>query len=66
MSSPELRQEPVGVKLATPDSDVDETSIQDEIFAEDEEADDAGGLFGSDEEDEGLQYSATLSTSVRL
>lgn len=66
MSSPEASQEPVNGKPATPssNSDVDKNSIQVENFAEDEEVDDAGGLFGSDEEDEDLEYQATLLSSL--
>ena len=64
MSSPGLSQGPINGKLATPtsNSDKEKHSVQDERFAEDEEVDDAGGLFGSDEEEEeeeedgGLQY----------
>ena len=51
---------------STSNSEVDKNSIQDEIFAEDEDLDDAGGLFGSDEEEEESQYKATLSTALGL
>lgn len=66
MSSPEPNQEAINGKLATPtsNSDVDENTRQDELFAEADEMDAEGGLFGSDEEDEGLPYNATLSTSL--
>ena len=59
-------QEPVNGKLVTSvsNSDVDKNSIQDEIFAEDEDLDDAGGLFGSDEEEERPKYYATLSNPL--
>lgn len=68
MNGPELSQGPVNSKLATPtsSSDVDKNSTQDEMFAEDKEVDDAGGLFGSDEEDEGPQYNATSPDSLWL
>ena len=49
MSSPELSQEAIGGTA------VDANHDQNRVFAEDDEVDDAGGLFGSDEEDEGLE-----------
>lgn len=66
MSSPITNPRLADGKLATStsNSDADKNSIQDEIFAEDEDLDDAGGLFGSDEEEEESQYKATLSTSL--
>lgn len=59
-------QEPVDGKLvtSTSNSDVDNNSIQDEVFAEDGNLDDAAGLFGSDEEEERLQYYATPSNPL--
>lgn len=64
MSSPQLSQEVVSGTLATIASDVDTISVTNDIFAEEEEADDAAGLFGSDEDDEGPQYSAILFKSL--
>lgn len=58
MSSPALSQEPTNYKIASPASDVNGNGVQEDDFAEDEEADDAVGLFGSDEEGEGSQYEA--------
>lgn len=62
MASPRLSQDPVGGESAIAVLGMDEDSVQSEIFGGDEETDDALGLFGSDEEDEGLQYSSTLSS----
>lgn len=58
MSSPAPSQEPLNYKIASPASDVNGNGVEEEIFAEDEGADDAAGLFGSDEEGEGSQYDA--------
>lgn len=68
MSNPVLNQESANSKRATStsNSDADKNSIQDENFAGDEDLDDAGGLFGSDEDEEGPQYNATLSNSLWL
>lgn len=66
MSSSVFNQGSANGKLATStsDSDADKNSIHDETFAEDEDLDDAEGLFGSDEEEEEAQYNATLSASL--
>jgi fructose-1,6-bisphosphatase/sedoheptulose 1,7-bisphosphatase-like protein len=62
MSSPGLGQDLVGDESAIAALNMDQDSVQGEISGGDGEVDDALGLFGSDEEDEGLQYNATLSS----
>jgi hypothetical protein len=44
-------------ELAISASDLDGNGVRGEIFGQDEHVDDGGGLFGSDEEDEGQGYS---------